>query len=93
MCGCLSSTERTFAKYFTPKLTVKLEGLYEDYLKLMLYAKEQNLFAERTERLEKAVAAYFLNLIEFDKENLDVCAVDAIHKLHPHDYASGKTTQ
>lgn len=38
--------------------------------------------------MEKAVAAYFASPEDIDKGNLDVGAVLAVYKLHPHAYFS-----
>ena len=60
---------------------------------MVQFIKTSNLFASPTVELNSLISTYLLDTVQFDKDNMALCSIDAIHKLHPVDYGTNKVTK
>lgn len=94
MGTCLESSSSSKKKYeFSVRFSPRLKALFDNYYQIVQYIKTSNLFSGVTPELTSAVDKYLTNIFGFDKSDMNLCAVDSAHKLHPVDYATQKVTK
>ena len=81
------------AKYdFSANFTANLPNLFEYYRQTVEFLNYSGLFEEASAELHNLVDIYLKDTINFPRHDSGLCAIDAVHRLHPIDYGSPVVT-
>jgi hypothetical protein len=78
---------------FYATFTAPLRTLFDRYSTVIEFLRTSELFAQESVQLTDSIEVYFQDPVGFDQKNLNLVAIDSVHKLHPLDYNTPVVTR